>query len=224
MLLQLKGVLDAAHLDLVRQTLARASFVDGRLSAGENAQGVKRNEELSPQDQEAIYLGKIVMGNVYQHAQFRSAALPLRVSTPFFARYVPGMRYGAHIDDPVMGGGQQRYRSDLALTVFLNDPDHYQGGELTIRTTFGEQRVKLPAGDAVLYPASSLHEVAEVTRGERLVAVAWIQSMIRDATRRDLLYQLDQVRERLRSHAPGSEDATGIDHVYVNLVRLWAEV
>ncbi len=224
MLLQLEGVLDAAHLDLVRQTLARASFIDGRLSAGENAQAVKRNEELSQQDQEAVYLGKIVMGNVYQHPRFRSAALPLRASAPFFARYVPGMRYGAHIDDPVMGGGLQRYRSDLALTVFLNAPDDYQGGELVIRTAFGEQRVRLPAGDAVLYPASSLHEVAEVTQGERLVAVAWIQSMIRDATHRELLYQLDQVRERLRRQAPGSEDATGIDHVYVNLVRMWAEV
>ena len=123
-----------------------------------------------------------------------------------------------------MGPAGGRYRSDVSCTVYLNGPDGYDGGELVINTTFGTREVKLPAGDAVLYPSSSLHHVAPVTRGERLVAVTWIQSMVRDAARRELLHELNQAREKLLVERPQAEETAQVDHAYVNLVRMWAEV
>jgi PKHD-type hydroxylase len=154
---------------------------------------------------------------------YRSAALPLHVATPFYARYTTGMAYGAHIDDPVMGEGD-RYRSDVSITVFLNPPEAYDGGELVIATSFGEREVKLPAGHAVLYPSSSRHRVAEVTRGERLVAVTWVQSLVRDPARRELLHELNRARERLLRHSPDAPETAQVDSAYVNLVRMWSEL
>jgi PKHD-type hydroxylase len=121
-------------------------------------------------------------------------------------------------------GDAQRFRCDVACTVFLNQPDDYDGGELVVRTTFGDTTVKLPAGDAVVYPASSLHHVAEVTRGQRLVAVTWIQSMVRNPQQREILYELNLAREQLMRSAPQSRETARVDHAYVNLVRMWAEV
>jgi PKHD-type hydroxylase len=172
----------------------------------------------------AQHLSKILMGNLYNSTMFRSAALPLRVAQPFFARYGKGMTYGYHIDDPVMGGDMQKFRCDVATTVFLNSPDEYEGGELFVQTPFGNQTVKLPAGDAVVYPASSLHKVAEVTKGERIVAVTWIQSMVRDPAKRELLYELNLAREKLIQTAPKDDTTAQVDHSYTNLVRMWSEV
>ena len=134
------------------------------------------------------------------------------------------MRYGDHVDDPIMGTGEGLYRTDIAITIFLNDPANYDGGELVVNTAFGEQKVKLPAGDAVMYPASSLHCVAEVTRGERLVAVTWVQSLVRDPAKRELLYDFNQVRERLLNEMPDHPDTVRINTVYVNLFRMWGEL
>ena len=133
------------------------------------------------------------------------------------------MHYGNHIDDPIMGEGQ-RYRSDIAITIFLSDPAAYEGGELAIRSSFGTQSVKLPAGDAVMYPASSVHEVRPVTSGERLVAVTWVQSLVRDARQRELLFELHQARERMLRESPESEVTRRLEVVYANLVRMWAEL
>jgi PKHD-type hydroxylase len=155
---------------------------------------------------------------------YRAGALALKVATPFYARYTPGMRYGNHVDDPIMGTDEGLYRTDIAITIFLNDPANYDGGELVVNTAFGEQQVKLPAGDGVMYPASSLHRVAEVTRGERLVAVTWVQSLVRDPAQRELLYELNQARERLLKEAPDSPDTARINTVYVNLFRMWSEL
>lgn len=223
MLLEIPKVVDNEQLAIIRQLLANGRFVDGQQSAGVTAGRVKRNRELDPEAPEVNRLNGIVLGSLYRHPTFRSAALPYRVSGAFFARYGRGMAYGDHVDDPVMGG-RERYRSDIAITVFLNDLADYDGGELVIRTAFGDKAVKLPAGDAVIYPASSLHHVAEVTRGERLVAVAWSQSLVRDAAKRELLYELDTVREALRRAMPEALVTAKVDHCYVNLVRLWAEV
>jgi PKHD-type hydroxylase len=154
---------------------------------------------------------------------FRSAALPAKVADFIFARYQPGMRYGDHVDDPIMGQGP-RFRSDVSMTVFLNGPESYDGGELVIRTPFGDQQVKLAAGHAVVYPSASVHRVAEVTRGERLVALTWIQSFVRDAAQRELLYELDQSRQQLLRSDPESEITKNIDRSYVNLLRMWADV
>ena len=225
MLLKIPEVLSPAQLEQVRGLLRDARFVDGRLSAGREAGRVKRNEELSADDQQRIRrLNEIVMNALVQHPHYQLAALPLRVASPFYARYTPGMGYGFHVDDPVMGPGGQRYRSDVSLTVFLNDMEDYDGGELEIRTAFGIQQVKLPAGHVVLYPSSSLHRVAEVTRGERLVAVTWVQSMVRDPARRELLYELGLAREGLLTREPDTEETARVSNTYVNLVRMWAEL
>jgi len=224
MLLHLKNILDSAMLDNITAMLAKVSFIDGKHSAGMATEQVKNNEEMQPGTQQAQYLDQLVMGNLAENADFRSAALPLRVAQPVFARYVPGMRYGDHVDDPIMGGGMEKFRSDVAITVFLNAPADYDGGELVIQSTFGEQRVKYAAGDAVLYPANSVHRVEEVTRGERRVAVTWIQSMVRDASKRERLFELDQARNSLLQQNPEDPTTKKVDRSYVNLVRRWSDV
>ncbi len=222
MLYRIAGVLGRSQLDQVVDILAQGRFVDGRLSAGKAAERVKHNEELEPSSGQIETLNNIVMGALVSHPTFKSAVLPHRVAVPFYARYTPGMRYGDHVDDPVMGPAGGRYRSDVSATVFLND--NYEGGQLVIQTAFGPREVKLPAGDAVVYPSSSLHHVVEVTGGERLVAVTWVQSMIRDVSRRELLHELNQAREKLLKERPGADEAKQVDTTYVNLVRMWAEV
>ena len=224
MLLQIPGVLTTTQLETVRKLLAGARFVDGRLSAGDAAKRVKNNEELDKNAVQLDHLNTIVMGSLVQHPVYRSGALPLRIAAPYYARYTPGRSYGNHVDDPIMGTTGDMYRSDLAITVFLNPPDHYSGGELIIHTAFGEQAVKLAAGDAVMYPASSLHRVSEVTQGERLVAVTWLQSLVRDPARRELLYQLNLAREALREKSPGSAEAAQVNTAYVNLIRMWGDI
>jgi PKHD-type hydroxylase len=224
MLLVIPDILSTAKLDEIRRILASAEFVDGRLSAGAYAARVKHNQELPPQAAQLQRLNQLVMNPLVQHPQFQTAALPHRIASPFYARYAVGQTYGDHIDDPVMGPAGQRYRSDIACTVFLNPPDSYEGGELLVHTTFGSQQVKLPAGHAVLYPASSLHRVQAVSAGERLVAVTWIQSLVRDPARRELLYELSRARDSLMQAQPDAEVTRQVDHSYVNLVRMWTEI
>ncbi len=189
------------------------------------ASRVKNNQEVAVGDPKIDALNNLVMGNLVRHKVYQRAALPLKVASPFYACYQQGMHYGEHIDDPVMGPTTgQRYRSDLALTVFLNSPDEYQGGELSIQTDYGVQLVKYAAGDAVMYPATTHHQVTEVISGKRLVAVTWIQSMIKDTEQRALLYQLSCAREKLLRKQAGEEHTKQVDLVYVNLVRKWSEL
>lgn len=225
MLQRIPSVLDKQELAVVRQLLAKAPFVDGRLSAGLAAKQVKHNQEVDRAawgDLEP--LNNLVMGKLVQHPAYRSAALALRVAAPYYARYTTGMQYGNHVDDPIMGQDGQLYRSDASVTIFLSDPADYDGGELVIQSSFGEQLVKLSAGDAILYPSSSLHRVNAVTRGERLVAVTWLQSLVRDPAQRELLHELNAVRERLLTAQADSEDAQIINKTYVNLVRMWGDL
>jgi len=223
MLIEIPDVLDAKALAQAEALLSGASFVDGRLSAGLQARRVKHNEELGADNPLVRRLNQIVMTALVQHPLYQAAALPLRVATPFYARYTQGMGYGDHVDDPVMGGAE-RYRSDLSATVFLNAPEDYGGGELVIETSFGPQPVKLAAGSALLYPSSSWHRVAEVTEGVRLVAVTWIQSLVKDPSQRELLYQLHQARERLLHERPEAPETAQVSTAYVNLVRMWSQV
>ena len=223
MLLQIPKVLSKDKLTVLQAILAKSQFIDGKLSAGMAAERVKNNEELAGDAREIQQLNNLVMGSLVQHPVYQSATLPIKIASPFYARYRPGMTYGDHVDDPVMGPPQGRYRSDVSTTVFLNEPDSYEGGELVIRTSFGDQQIKLPAGYAVVYPSSSLHHVAEVTQGERLVAVTWAQSMVRDAARRELLYELNQARESLLKQRPEEDETKRVDVAYVNLIRMWAE-
>jgi PKHD-type hydroxylase len=224
MLLAIPAVLAPDQVALARSWLEEERFVDGKLSAGAAASRVKANEELDRASGGVERIDRLVMENLTRHPLYRSAALPLRAASPLYARYRPGMTYGEHLDDPIMGAEGLPYRSDIAVTLFLSAPDEYDGGELAIRTAFGEQAVKLPAGDAVLYPSGSIHRVRPVTRGERLVAVTWVQSLVRDPARRELLPGLTCARERLLQDRPAAEEAAQVNAAYLNLIRMWSEL
>lgn len=224
MLITIPEVLNSLQLERVHSILSQSTFVDGKLSAGKHAERVKNNEELSQNDRMLNELNSIVMGSLVKNKAYQNAAFPHRIATAFFARYVAGMSYGDHIDDPIMGPAGASYRTDVSITVFLNNPEDYEGGELSINTSFGTQQFKLAAGSAIIYPSGTLHHVAEVTAGERLVAVTWCQSMIRDPAKRELLYNLNQARESLMKSSPDSDETAQVDTTYINLVRMWAEI
>jgi len=223
MLLVIPAILDADKLSNINKILRNATFVDGKLSAGAAAQRIKYNLEMDQASQQAQYLDQLVVGSLAECETFRNATLPNKVAQPFFARYETGMTYGDHIDDPIMGSGTEKYRTDVATTVFLNEPEEYEGGELVINTTYGQKKVKLSAGDAICYPANSLHHVAKVKSGVRLVAVLWLQSFVRDPAKRELLYELGLAREKMLKEYPDADETAQIDHSYVNLVRMWSD-
>lgn len=223
MLTRIPDVLTGQQLQRAAELIGGGRFTDGRVSAGSAARRVKLNEELALDPGRLNELNNLVMGPLVRHPVFRSAAMPRRTATPYYARYTPGMAYGNHVDDPIMGQGEL-YRTDVSCTVFLSRPEEYDGGELTIQTPFGEQQVKLAAGDAVIYPSSSIHRVAEVSRGERLVAVTWIQSLVRGPEQRALLHELNQAREKLLQERPDATETAQVNQSYVNLVRMWSEV
>jgi PKHD-type hydroxylase len=224
MLVTIPEVLNKEDINVIQDLIATASFHDGRASAGSEAIAVKKNQEMAISEIEMQRLNNLVMGKLVQNPTYIATAFAKKIAAPFYARYTDGMYYGNHIDDPVMGPPNQRYRTDISITIFLNEPDEYDGGELIISTTFGEQKVKLNAGDAVLYPSSSTHRVAEVTRGERLVAVTWLQSTIRDPAKREILYNLSQARETLIQTSPGSKELELLSNSYVNLLRMWSDI
>ena len=224
MLVDIPALLSKKKLSEIHELIAQARFVDGKLSAGKAAQRVKNNDEISGDAAQLQRLNNLVMGPLISHPIFQNAALPHRVATPFFARYNTQQHYGEHIDDPVMGPMGQRYRSDISITIFLTPAADYQGGELRIHTQFGHQDIKLEAGDAVIYPSSSLHQVMPVVSGTRLVAVTWAQSLIRDPGKRELLYELNLARQSLMAEKPEAQVTKQVDHSYVNLVRMWSEL
>jgi len=224
MLNEIPRVISQTDLQLMQSHIANATWHSGTLSAGAQAQQNKANEEMDHSCESWTAINQCVVSNLYSHPVFQSLVLPIKVSAAFVSRCQPGMYYGQHIDNPIMGSAQARYRSDVAITVFLTEPDSYDGGELTIESRFGPTSVKLAAGSAVVYPASSLHEVTPVTRGERVVCALWAQSMVRDAYQRDLLHDLDDARQALVSSTPNAQVTRQIEHVYANLLRLWAEV
>jgi PKHD-type hydroxylase len=222
MLLEIANVLSADACAELRGQIREASLVDGRVSAGPQASRVKRNRELPATL--AAKLSAEVLQPLHDHPQFQAAALPARLSSATIARYDAGMEYGYHTDDPIMGPPGGRYRSDIAVTVMLSAPDSFTGGGLAVHTPFGVQQVHLPEGAAVLYPASSLHAVLPVTDGARVVAVAWVQSMVRTAEQRQILFDLWRLREALQSTIPDAQVSAESDRVYTNLVRMWAEL
>lgn len=223
MLLEFRGILNEAQREKITQVLAEVEFVDGKRTAGMAAERVKANEEMAATSDQQRLLNRIIMSAVAQNPRFRSFALPNKMADFIVARYKPGMTYGDHVDDPIMGAGGPRFRTDVSMTIFLAEPDTYDGGELTVRTPFGLKQVKLNAGDAVVYPSASVHQVAPVTRGERLVALTWMQSFVRDAAKRELLFELDQAREHLLQTDPDAETSKYVDRSYANLLRMWAD-
>ncbi|HVV27790.1 MAG TPA: Fe2+-dependent dioxygenase [Rhizomicrobium sp.] len=228
MLIHLPKILGTDQLAACRTLMgADAPWADGRGSAGGAAGAVKRNRELTQPSAVSEKLGGIVIQAMMASPAFQSAALPVRFSPPSFSRYEASQAYGPHSDAAVMefrvADSRVLVRTDLAATLFLSEPADYAGGELVIEDTFGQSRVKLPAGDMVLYPASSLHHVAPVTQGVRLVSFLWIQSLVRDDFHRSMLRDLDITLQGLNRSAPGSPAGARLLNLYHNLLRLWSE-
>lgn len=224
MLLHIPGALAAPQLARIRAALDAAEWTDGRETVGAQGARVKRNEQLPDASPLRRELGALVQAALAQHPLFHAAALPARQLPPRFNRYRGGGEYGFHVDGAVMAlADGSQLRSDVSCTVFLNAPEEYDGGELVVSDTYGEHAVKLPAGDAILYPSSSLHRVTPVTRGARLAAFFWVQSLVRDVGHRRTLLELDQAISRLRA-AGGDEAAVlQLTGVYHNLLREWSQ-
>lgn len=225
MLLTLPDLLDANDLRIARQLLAGAPWADGKGSAGSQAAQVKKNAQL-PHDCEASQeISAMVSRGLACSALFLSAALPRKIFTPRINRYAGAANhYGNHVDSAIrtLGSGQ-RVRTDVSCTVFLSNPEDYEGGELTIGDTYGEQRIKLPAGHAVLYPGTSLHQVTPVTRGERLACFFWVESLVRSDEQRRLLFDMDMALMHLRQAHGESAATTALTGTYHNLLRMWAD-
>jgi PKHD-type hydroxylase len=221
MILCIAPLLGGAALATVRRAVSRARYRDGAETAGWHARGVKRNSQAEPSD--VAEAAAIVAAALQGHPVFQSAALPQRLTAFLFNRYAPGMDYGPHIDDALMGAGASRLRSDVSFTLFLDDPQDYEGGELVIDSAGDEQSYKLAAGACVVYPATHLHRVAPVVRGARHAAVGWAQSLVRDAAAREILFDLDTARRAVFEREGKSETFDRLAKTYANLLRLWAE-
>ncbi len=227
MLLPVPDVLTAKEITLAQTLLKVAPWVDGRVSAGPQAAQVKNNAQLPYDCEAARTLRAMVILALDRQARVFSAALPKRVFTPGFNRYSGGANfYGPHVDSALryVPEGGQRVRTDISCTLFLSDPQDYDGGELIIHDTHGDQHIKLPAGSLVLYPGTSVHQVAPVTRGERLACFFWIESLVRSDEQRTLLFNMDQHLIHLRSTVGEANAAViGLTATYHNLLRMWAD-
>jgi len=226
MLLCIPQVLDQAAVAHFRARLAEAEWVDGSATAGEQSKLVKNNAQVREGSDIAVELGELVLDALGAAPLFVSAALPLKTFPPLFNRYAGGQSFGAHVDNAIrpVRGRPVRVRTDISCTLFLSDREGYDGGELVIESAFGPQEVKLAAGDMVLYPASSLHRVTPVTRGERLACFFWVQSMVRDDSARAVLFDLDQaVQAQARYHGIDHTLTVRLTNVYHNLIRLHAD-
>lgn len=225
MLIVIPGVLSAAQVRECRAALSAASWSDGRGSAGYLSARVKHNEQLPEGSAVAHRLGSLILDELDKNQLFISAALPLKVLPPLFNRYQGGGSYGGHVDGAVrpVHGTPHRIRTDLSATLFLTAPEDYDGGELVIEDTYGERRVKLNAGDMVLYPGTSVHRVEPVTKGARLAAFFWIQSMVREDPKRALLFEMDTALQRLGGTEPHNEAVVKLMGAYHNLLRMWAD-
>ena len=224
MLLHVPAVLTPAQVAEMRTALDAAEWTDGRQTVGVQGAQVKRNLQLPEASPLRADLGRQILAALSRNPLFFAAALPLKTLPPRFNRYQGGGEYGFHVDGAVMrADGEMQVRSDLSCTLFLSGPDEYEGGELVISDTYGEHGVKLQAGDLILYPSSSLHRVTPVTRGARVAAFFWIQSMVRDGEQRRMLFEMDTAIEALRRSQADNAAVLQLTGVYHNLLRRWAE-
>lgn len=226
MMLHVPNILTAAEVAAIRARLDAEPWVDGRATVGDQGAQVKNNRQIDEHSPVGRAIGEQILARLMKNPLFFSAALPLRFMPPLFNRYALGETYGLHIDGSVRSvpGTQMQLRTDLSCTLFLCEPDDYDGGELEVVDTYGSHEVKLPAGDLVLYPSSSLHRVHPVTRGERVCSFFWLQSMIRDDQKRGMLFELDQNIQKLRTRVGDVDEAVALTGHYHNLLRMWSEV
>ena len=225
MLLHIPNVLTREQVAAMRAAIDAADWVDGRATVGSQGAQVKRNRQLPESSPVALEQGRIVQQALLASPLFFAAALPLRIVPPLFNRYSGGETYGLHVDGSVRNvpGSPLRLRTDVSSTLFLCDPEDYDGGELVVVDTYGTHEVKLPAGDLILYPSTSLHRVEPVTRGERVCSFFWTQSLVRDDARRAMLFEMDQTIQKLRDRLGETDETVSLTGQYHNLLRMWSE-
>jgi PKHD-type hydroxylase len=219
------NVLSAEELGAIHAELQSAPYVDGASTAGWSARGVKKNRQIAPNTENYARLADIVRNAFMRNGMLQAALLPASATQVMFNRYDIGMEYGPHVDSPVMGGMGSAVRSDIAITLFLSDPQSYAGGELVMCNSGGmEYEFKLEAGAAIAYPANTLHHVKPVTRGARQAAIIWVQSMVRDPARRELLWDLENAKRDIFGREGKSAAFDAVSRSHANLLRMWAEV
>jgi PKHD-type hydroxylase len=219
MLLYIEDMIDKETVGRLRDWLAEAKFVDGRVTAGSQARKVKNNEQVDSSDSQVGEMQKLVTTKLWNHALFNAMVRPSKIRAPLFSRYRPGMTYGNHVDNALMGG----MRTDVSLTLFLSDTADYDGGELVIDSPTGEQEIKLAPGSAVVYSTYALHRVAPVKRGERLAVVTWARSLVRDPVAREILFDLQTAERMLQERLGRAPELDLIAKTHVNLLRKWVE-
>ncbi|WP_087687774.1 Fe2+-dependent dioxygenase [Pandoraea sp. PE-S2R-1] len=226
MMIEIPGVFSRDEARQLCEQLQAQSWVDGKATAGMQSAQAKENRQLAEDDPWARRIGEEILRRLSQDAVFMSAALPRRIYPPLFNRYEGGEAFGYHVDNAVRGikGVRERVRTDLSATLFLAEPDSYDGGELVVRDSFGERAVKLPAGHMVLYPGTSVHKVNPVTRGVRLASFFWIESLIRDDAQRSVLLDMDIAIQRLTQQGADGDSLVQLTGSYHNLLRMWADV
>ncbi|WP_213956376.1 MULTISPECIES: Fe2+-dependent dioxygenase [unclassified Variovorax] len=226
MMLHVPDVLTPEQVRGLRTALQATDWVDGRQTVGEQGARVKRNRQLPEHSSVSRELGKSVLTALSRNQLFFSAALPLRFVPPLFNRYESGEHYGLHVDGAVRSvpGTGEQLRTDLSCTLFLSEPEEYEGGELEVVDTYGTHEVKLPAGDLIVYPSTSLHRVQPVTQGARVCSFFWVQSMVRENHQRAMLFELDQQIQKLRARIGECDETVALTGHYHNLLRLWSEV
>jgi len=224
MLLWLQKLLSTEQVKQLRELAARERFVDGRKTAGRLVEPVKRNQEIDIAGEAKEALGRLILGTLNANQTFIVGARPRRILPPIISRYENGMTYGEHVDNALMGPPLNPVRVDLSITIFLSDPTTYDGGELVIHTDYGAQEIKLPPGDAIVYPTTFIHRVNPVTRGVRLAAITWIESLVRDARQRQMLYDVSVLAEWVHKQVPPqSGEAKLVEKIRMNLLRMWAD-
>jgi PKHD-type hydroxylase len=226
MLIPIPDILTAEQVAHCRKLLEAAEWIDGKATAGHQSAKVKDNLQLPEDHPVAQELGNLILGALERNALFMTAALPLKVFPPLFNRYQVGQSFDNHVDNAIrqVTGTPHRVRTDLSATLFLAQPNEYDGGELLVEDTYGLHNIKLPAGHLILYPATSLHRVRPVTRGARIASFFWIQSMVRDDGQRTLLFDLDMAIQRVSQDVPDHPSTVEFTSIYHNLLRRWADV
>lgn len=227
MIHHIPNVLSKAQVQYFREEMSKVEWVNGKVTTGTLSATVKQNQQLAEEHPLTQHLGNIILEALGKHPLFLSAALPLDILPPFFNRYENNESFGFHVDNSIRNirGTQQRLRTDLSCTVFLSEPEEYEGGDLVVEDTYGYHEVKLPAGDLILYPSTSVHEVTAVTQGCRIASFFWVQSMIRDDANRHMLFNLDQTIQNLRIQLGDTHaEVVKLTSMYHNLIRKWAEL
>jgi PKHD-type hydroxylase len=224
MLLHIPEVLSKAQVVALRRTLDAGSWLDGTTTAGPLAAEAKNNLQFSTESPDYPALSQAIISALERHPLFVSAALPRRILPPMFNRYAGGNHYGNHVDNAIQADGRngERLRTDISVTVFLSEPESYDGGDLIIEDTYGSHEVKLPAGDAIIYPSSSLHRVEPVTAGQRVASFLWVESLVRDAWQRSMLFNLDMTLIKLRGQVGNTDEIVALTGHYHNLLRQWS--